>query len=88
MLRRNSLPQIREFLGTISIQSGWVDPVEGAIKEAEDAAKYVNEGQSAVILTPQIAYIRRLQHQIAEDLSLSSTSVGKDPNRRVTISRR
>ena len=88
VLRRNSLPQIREFLGTISIQSGWIDPVEGAIKEAEDAAKYVNEGQSAVILMPQIAYIRRLQHQIAEDLSLSSTSVGKDPNRRVTISRR
>ena len=88
VLRRNSLPQIREFLGTISIQSGWVDPVEGAIKEAEDAAKYVNEGQSAVILTPQIAYIRRLQHQIAEDRRLSSTSVGKDPNRRVTISRR
>jgi hypothetical protein len=34
-------------------------------------------------LSPQGAYIRRLQHLIAERNELLSTSSGKDPQRRV-----
>ena len=59
-----------------------------AVREAEQAARQVQGGEDAVTLTPQMAYIRRLQHQIAEESSLASTSVGREPNRRVTISRR
>jgi len=38
-----------------------------------------------VELSPQSAYIRRLQHLIAERNNLLSKSSGKDPNRRVRI---
>jgi hypothetical protein len=88
VLRRNTLPQIREFLWAVSREKGWEDPVDRAVREAEEAAKQVHNGQEAVALTPQVAYIRRLQHQIAQELRLTSISVGRDPNRRVTISRR
>ena len=87
VLRRNTLPQIREFLWAVSREKGWEDPVDRAVREAEEAAKQVHSGQETVALTPQVAYIRRLQHQIAQELSLTSVSVGRDPNRRVTISR-
>ena len=88
VLRRNTLPQIREFLWAVSREKGWDDPVDRAVREAEAAAKQVHNGQEAVALTPQVAYIRRLQHQIAQELRLTSISVGRDPNRRVTISSR
>ena len=88
VLRRNSLPQIREFLWSVSRQKGWEDPADRAVREAEEAARQVRNGQETVALSPQVAYIRRLQHQIAQELSLTSVSVGRDPNRRVTISRR
>ena len=88
VLRRNSLPQIREFLWSVSREKGWEDPADRAVREAEEAARQVHNGQETVALTPQVAYIRRLQHQIAQELSLTSVSVGREPNRRVTISRR
>jgi stage III sporulation protein SpoIIIAA len=86
VLRRNTLPQIRDFLWSVSREKGWEDPVDKAVRETEVAAKQVRDGQEAVSLAPQVAYIRRLQHQIAQELSLSSISVGIDPNRRVTLS--
>ena len=88
VLRNNTPPQIREFLTGLSRERGWEDPVVQAVREAEQAARQVQSGEDAVTLTPQMAYIRRLQHQIAEESSLASTSVGREPNRRVTISRR
>jgi stage III sporulation protein SpoIIIAA len=88
VLRRNSLPQIRDFLWAVSREKGWQDPVDRAVREAEEAARQVQNGQETVALAPQAAYIRRLQHQIAQELSLTSVSIGRDPNRRVTISRR
>ena len=88
VLRNNTPPQIREFLTGLSRERGWEDPVVQAVREAEQAARQVQGGEDAVTLTPQMAYIRRLQHQIAQESSLTSTSVGREPNRRVTISRR
>jgi len=88
VLRRNSIPQIRDFLISISRPKGWEDPVYQAIRDAEDAVEQVREGQDSVALPPQAAFIRRIQHQMAQDLSLTSISVGRDPHRRVTISRR
>ena len=40
-----------------------------------------------VELMPQNAYIRRLQHQLIESHSLSSSSIGTEPRRRIRISR-
>ncbi|NOQ17964.1 MAG: hypothetical protein GQ507_01825, partial [Dehalococcoidales bacterium] len=46
----------------------------------------VKDGQQEGIeLSPQSAYIRRLQHLIAKRNDLLSQSTGKDPNRRVRI---
>ncbi len=88
VLRNNTPPQIRDFLTGLSRERGWEDPVVTAVREAENATRQVQEGEDTVTLTPQMAYIRRLQHQIAQESSLASTSVGREPNRRVTISRR
>ncbi|HEY7349919.1 MAG TPA: R3H domain-containing nucleic acid-binding protein [Ktedonobacterales bacterium] len=65
---------------------GALDPTTEAIQEAEDAIGHVlTNGANAVELSPQNAYIRRLQHQVAERYNLASRSRGKEPNRRVKI---
>jgi len=56
-----------------------------ALDEAEEAVIQVKNGQETVELSPQSAYIRRLQHLIVERNDLSSRSLGKDPARRVRI---
>ncbi len=48
------------------------------------AVAQAKEG-GVVELSPQSAYIRRLQHLIAERNALSSQSVGRGTERRVTI---
>jgi hypothetical protein len=58
-----------------------------AIKEAVEAVNQVSQGREEVELSPQSAYIRRLQHLIAEQADLSSRSTGKEPHRRVRIFR-
>ena len=63
-----------------------VSSLKLALGEAEEAVEHIRNGQEATVeLSPQSAYIRRLQHLIAERHSLSSHSLGKDPNRRVKI---
>jgi stage III sporulation protein SpoIIIAA len=65
-----------------------LDPTTEAIAEAEEAIGHVlTNGANAVELSPQNAYIRRLQHQVAERYNLASRSRGKEPNRRVKIFR-
>ncbi|HLV98498.1 MAG TPA: R3H domain-containing nucleic acid-binding protein [Ktedonobacterales bacterium] len=65
---------------------GSLDPTIEAIAEAEEAIGHVlTNGANAVELSPQNAYIRRLQHQVAERYNLASRSRGKEPNRRVKI---
>jgi predicted RNA-binding protein Jag len=59
-----------------------------ALREAEKAASEVlHDEDESVDLNPQGAYIRRLQHLIAERNMLSSKSVGREPNRHVMIFR-
>jgi predicted RNA-binding protein Jag len=58
------------------------------MQETEDAITGVLNGESgAVELTPQNAYIRRLQHQMAQQYNLTSRSEGREPYRRVMIGR-
>ncbi len=63
------------------------DEVIAAMQEAEDAIHQVMDRAHAVELAPQSAYIRRLQHQLAERYNLESRSRGREPNRRVQIYR-
>ena len=89
VLRSNTPHQIRQLLSEL-YPLETVDktsPLKLALSEAEEAVARVKEGQEAVELSPQSAYIRRLQHLLAERNKLSSQSTGKDPNRRVRIYR-
>ncbi|HEX5502386.1 MAG TPA: R3H domain-containing nucleic acid-binding protein [Thermomicrobiales bacterium] len=61
------------------------DDVSSALYEAETAAGRVLNSAQPVALAPRTAYIRRLQHQVAERYNLNSRSRGKDPYRRVEI---
>ncbi|MBF6601173.1 MAG: AAA family ATPase [Dehalococcoidia bacterium] len=63
-------------------------PVNYAIQETEDAITgMLNGADHSVELTPQNAYIRRLQHQMAQRYNLASRSQGREPYRRVRIYR-
>jgi len=89
VLRSNTPHQIRQLLSELypleSIDK--TSPLKLALSEAEEAVAKVKGGQEAVELSPQSAYIRRLQHIIAERNKLSSQSTGKEPQRRVRIYR-
>ncbi len=84
VLKSNTPPQIRQLLNTI-YPTDKVDPFKLALSEAKEAVSQVKSGQEAIELSPQSAYIRRLQHLIAERNNLLSQSTGKDPDRRVRI---
>ena len=91
VLRKNTTPQIHQFFRAISrsrTQGEAQETIVKAIREAEDAAARVEQGHSREDLGPQNAYIRHLQHQIAENHGLASTSSGRDPSRRVVFYRR
>ena len=53
--------------------------------EAERGVHQVQLFAKPVELSPQNAYVRRLQHQLVEKYHLQSTSVGDEPERRVKI---
>ena len=87
VLKSNTPAQIRQLLEAIYPTSGTdkADRFKLALGEAEEAVTEVKRGREAVELSPQSAYIRRLQHLLAERNDLSSKSLGKDPYRRVRI---
>jgi stage III sporulation protein SpoIIIAA len=86
VLRSNTPPQMRQLLSTVHPSAAdKSDYFKLALGEAEEAVSQVKDGQEAVELSPQSAYIRRLQHLIAQRGNLASHSTGKDPNRRVRI---
>jgi len=84
VLKSNTPPQIRQLLDDIYPRDN-TDPLKLALGEAKEAVEQVKSGQETVELSPQSAYIRRLQHLIAERNNLASHSLGKDPSRRVKI---
>ncbi len=90
VLKSNTPPQIRQLINTIyptTESTNKRDTLKLALTEAEEAVDTVKSGQAAAELSPQSAYIRRLQHLLAERNRLSSRSLGKEPGRRVRISK-
>lgn len=61
------------------------DPREIAMREAKVGIDEVQRTHHPVELAPQNAYIRRLQHQLAGDAGVTSSSRGRDPHRRVRL---
>jgi len=91
VLRSNTPTQIRQFLNTIYPVESTIDSTDRAdslkvaLSEAQEAVNLVKNGQPEIELSPQGAYIRRLQHLIAERNALLSQSAGQEPRRRVRI---
>jgi stage III sporulation protein SpoIIIAA len=83
VLKSNTMVQMQASL--TSIFSLEVDPREAALRETEDAIDVVLKQSEPVELSPQNAYIRRLQHQMAERANLVSRSRGREPYRRVRL---
>jgi hypothetical protein len=87
VLKSNTPPQMRQLLSTIHPEAAAdkADSLKQALSEAKEAVTQVKEGDGVVELSPQSAYVRRLQHLIAQRSHLSSHSLGRDPERRVRI---
>ena len=94
VLRKNTMPQVQDFLRSISKGGGGGRPsyrpeeefgegMEQALKEAEEAVQLVLGGESSIKLTPQKPYVRRLQHILGQRYNVSSISHGRDPARAV-----
>ena len=87
VLKANTVPQMEQCLLAIQESPRELDPLALALEEAESAALGVAQGAPAAELTPQNAYIRRLQHQLAQRYNVGSQSMGREPYRRVRIYR-
>ncbi len=83
VLKSNTIPQMQTSLTSIFALE--IDPREAAMRETEDAIEVVLTSSEPVELAPQNAYIRRLQHQMAERANLVSRSRGREPYRRVRL---
>ena len=91
VLRKNTSVQIHQFLRALGRGGKRFEStraVKDAINEAQEASSRIEEGEHRADLSPQVAYIRRLQHQFAEERGLASSSSGRDPSRRVVLYRR
>ena len=83
VLKSNSLVQVESALTSVFALE--IDPREAALREVEEAIGLAQRQSEPVELSPQNAYIRRLQHQMAERANLVSHSRGREPNRRVRV---
>jgi len=88
VLRSNTVTQIERFLGErfgIKTVGGKSSEEEEALREAQEGIEYVLTHEEPYELSPQPAYIRRLQHQLIQQYGLHSESVGVEPFRKVKI---
>ena len=91
VLRRNAVAQIHQFfksLVKINLKPTSDKGFHLVVDEMEKAVRDLNEGDSHAELSPQSSYIRRIQHQIAEQYGLESSSNGVDPDRKVILFKR
>jgi stage III sporulation protein SpoIIIAA len=83
VLKTNTILQMQASLTSIFALE--IDPRDAALRETEEAIGLVIQSSEPVELSPQNAYIRRLQHQMAERANLVSRSRGREPYRRVRL---
>ena len=88
VLRANTVAQMEACLSDVfDLEGRSSDPLHQALREAEDAIRQIQAGVPEVVLSPQNAYIRRRQHELARAANLASDSRGKESHRRVCIYR-
>ena len=87
VVKSNSDSQIEAALSSI-FELRRAAPEGEALEEAQAAIAAIRDGRTdQVELSPQNAYTRRLQHELAERSRLASRSTGHEPERRVEIYR-
>jgi stage III sporulation protein SpoIIIAA len=85
ILKSNSVTQVRDALSRIYGTDKQDEPTTRALAEAAAAIKQVKATLRPVEISPQNAYLRRLQHQLVAENDLSARSTGKEPQRRLRI---
>ncbi|MFL2665232.1 MAG: R3H domain-containing nucleic acid-binding protein [Dehalococcoidia bacterium] len=92
VLRKASREQMKQFLERfinrqVDQNEKTNDIRKMAIYEAELAISKIIDGDKKIKLHPQSSNIRKIQHDIISRSNLNSRSIGKEPNRRVIISK-
>lgn len=89
VVRNDTVKQMQGCLSDVfDVESGEPDPLDQALAEAEEAIDKVLSGEGEVLLSPQNAYVRRRQHEMARAADLESMSRGREPDRQVRIFQR
>jgi stage III sporulation protein SpoIIIAA len=86
VVRSNTYHQLVGVLREVFRMSA-TSPEEAALRETQAAIERVLDTSEPIDLHPQVATLRRLQHELATQYSLRSESFGADPNRWVRISK-
>ncbi|MDO8616990.1 MAG: R3H domain-containing nucleic acid-binding protein [Dehalococcoidia bacterium] len=84
VVKSNTILQLEQSLLTMRQEKAG-DPVVAALREAEEAIGQVLNADGPVDLNPQNAYVRRLQHMLAQRYNVASRSQGQEPHRHVRI---
>ena len=85
ILKSNTASQVRDALTRIYGVDRQDDTTTRALAEAAAAIRTVKTTLRPVEISPQNAYLRRLQHQLVAENELSARSTGKEPQRRLRI---
>jgi len=85
ILKSNSVAQVKEALGRLYGGEAPDPGVQRALDEALDAIRKVKTTLQSQEISPQNAYVRRLQHQLVTEHELVARSTGKEPQRRLRI---
>ncbi len=85
VIRSDKTSQMEQGLANIYRVEEHADSVAQALMETEEAIEEIKRSGQTMELSPQNAFIRRLQHQLAEKYDLVTRSTGKAPRRRVRI---
>ncbi len=83
VLKSNTIVQMQAILTSLYVLD--TDPQDVAMRELEEAIDLVRAESRPVELSPQNAYLRKLQHRAAEAANLVSRSRGREPFRRVRV---
>ena len=85
VLNQNSESSIISFLQKKFKLQSFLNQEEQALQEVESAIEWIQKQKKTKKVSPQSAYIRKLQHERVKEYGFFSTSVGKEPNRALKI---
>lgn len=88
VLRNNTAAQMESMLVDLFHLNGMAaDPYAAAMRETQAAIQKMEAGLDSIELAPQAASVRSQQHQLIQAANLVSQSFGRDPHRRIRITR-